>query len=70
MQDDPQRGRSLGDSQPLTKGLTNGTVLGNRLGVHEVVNGTLQFRMIDGTMTSQERRDMQQNLNDEQRIFP
>ena len=70
MQDDPQRGRSLGDSQPLTKGLTNGTVLGNRLGVHEVVNGTLQFRMIDGTMTSQERRDMQRNLNDEQRIFP
>lgn len=70
MQDDPQRGRSLGDSQPLTKGLTNGTVLGNRLGVHEAVGGVLQFRMIDGTMTSQERRDMQRNLNDEQRIFP
>ncbi|MEP6787797.1 MAG: RHS repeat-associated core domain-containing protein [Acidobacteriota bacterium] len=70
MQDDTQRGRSLGDSQPLTKGLTNGTVLGNRLGVHEAVGGVLQFRMIDGKMNSQERRDMQQNLNDEQRIFP
>jgi hypothetical protein len=70
MQDDTQRGRSLGDSQPLTRGLTNGTVMGNRLGVHEAVGGVLQFRMIDGKMTSQERRDIQRNLNDEQRIFP
>ena len=70
MQDDTKGGRSLGDAQPLTKGLTNGTVLENRLGVHEMVNGVLQFRMIDGKMTGQERRDMQQNLNAEQRIFP
>lgn len=70
MQDDTKGGRSLGDAQPLTRGLTNGTVLDNRLGVHEMVNGVLQFRMIDGKMSGQERRDMQQNLNAEQRIFP
>lgn len=70
VQDDPQGGRSLGDSQSLTRGLTNGVVIGNRLGVHENVNGTLQFRMIDGTMTRQEQRDMQRNLDDKQRIFP
>jgi hypothetical protein len=70
MQDDTRGGRSLGDAQPLTKGLTNGTVLDNRLGVHEAVNGVLQFRMVDGRMTSTERRDIQRSLNQEQRIFP
>jgi RHS repeat-associated protein len=70
MQDNTQRGRGLGDAQSLTRGLPMGTVLERRLGVHEVVNGVLQFRMIDGRMTRTERRDIQQNLNQEQRIFP
>ena len=35
MQDDTNHGRSLGDAQPVSKGLTNGTVMGDRLGVHE-----------------------------------
>jgi RHS repeat-associated protein len=68
MQDDASH-HSLGDTQPLTKGLTNGTVMGDRLGVHEQVDGKLQFRMIDGKMTHQERRDMQRNLNEEQKLF-
>jgi hypothetical protein len=66
MQDDPQQGRSLGDAQPLKFGLTNGTVMGDRLGVHEEVNGELQFRMIDGQLTPEEEYDIQQNLNIEQ----
>lgn len=70
MQDDTNRGRSLGDAQPVSKGLTTGTVMGDRLGVHEQVNGTVQFRMIDGKMSSQEQRDMQQNLNDQQKLLP
>jgi RHS repeat-associated protein len=70
MQDDTNRGRSLGDAQPVGKGLTNGTVMGDRLGVHEQVNGTVQFRMIDGKMSSQEQRDIQQNLNDQQKLLP
>ncbi len=69
MQDDTSHGRSLGDAQPLGKGLTNGTVMGDRLGVHEIVNGQVQFRMIDGKMTFQEKRDMQQNLNDQQKLL-
>jgi len=69
MQDDTNHGRSLGDAQPLTKGLTNGTVIGNRLGVHEEADGTAQFRMIDGRMTPVEQKDIQQNLNDQQTLL-
>ncbi|MDR0779078.1 MAG: hypothetical protein LBF16_00060, partial [Pseudomonadales bacterium] len=58
-----------GDAQPLSKGLTNGTVMGDRLGVHEISNGTVQFRMIDGKMTPQEQRGMQRNLNDQQKLL-
>lgn len=69
VQDDTNNGRALGDAQPLSKGLTNGTVIGDRLGVHELVNGKVQFRMIDGAMTPQEQKDMQKNLNDQQKLL-
>ena len=69
MQDSTNRGRSLGDAQPIPKGLTNRTVMGNRLGVHEEVNGVVQFRMIDGKMTPVEQKDIQQNLNDQQSLL-
>jgi hypothetical protein len=69
MQDDTNHGRGLGDAQPVSKGLTNGTVMGDRLGVHEQVNGTVQFRMIDGKMTPQEQKDIQQNLNIQQKLL-
>jgi RHS repeat-associated protein len=62
--------KGLGDSQPLTVGRTNGTVTPDgRLGVHELVNGRLQFRMIDGKMTPSEAREMQRNLNSEQKLL-
>ena len=69
MQDDTDHGRSLGDAQPLTKGLTNGTVMDNRLGVHEEADGVAQFRMIDGKMTPVEEKGIQQNLNDQQKLL-
>jgi hypothetical protein len=69
LQDSTNRGRSLGDAQPIAKGLTNGTVMGNRLGVHEEVKGVVQFRMIDGKMTAVEQKDIQQNLNDQQNLL-
>lgn len=69
MQDSTNRGRSLGDAQPITKGLTNGTVMDNRLGVHEEIKGVVQFRMIDGKMTPVEQKDIQQNLNDQQNLL-
>jgi hypothetical protein len=43
--------------------------MGDRLGVHEISNGTVQFRMIDGKMTPQEQRGMQRNLNDQQKLL-
>ena len=69
VQDDTNKGRSLGDAQPLTHGLTNGTVMGDRLGVHEEVGGKVQFRMIDGKMTPTEQKDMQKNLDDQQKLL-
>jgi hypothetical protein len=69
MQDDTNHGRSLGDAQPLKHGLTNGTVMGDRLGVHEQAGGVVQFRMIDGKMTSTEQKDIQRNLDDQQKLL-
>jgi hypothetical protein len=69
VQDDTNHGRSLGDAQPITKGLTNGTVIGDRLGVHEQAGGVVQFRMIDGKMTPTEQKDIQQNLDDQQKLL-
>jgi RHS repeat-associated protein len=70
MQDDTTDKRNpMGDAQPLTRGLTNGTVMGGRIGVHEEDNGVVQFRMINGTMNSQEQNDIQQNLNIQQKLI-
>jgi hypothetical protein len=50
--------------------MTNGTVTPDgRLGVHEMVSGKLQFRMIDGILTKTEMNQIQQNLNTEQKLF-
>jgi RHS repeat-associated protein len=57
----------LGDSQPPAIGLTNNTVTPDgRVGVHELVDGKLQFRMINGMMTPDEMKAMQGILNIEQ----
>jgi hypothetical protein len=69
VQDDTNHGRGLGDAQPLTHGLTNGTVMGDRLGVHEQAGGVVQFRMINGKMTPTEQKDIQQNLDDQQKLL-
>jgi RHS repeat-associated protein len=61
--------KGLGDSQPLTKGLPNYTVYGTRVGVHEIVNGQLQFRMVSGTMSAHESLELQQHLNNQQQYF-
>jgi hypothetical protein len=67
--DVPSGSHRTGDAQPLRVGLTNGTVLEDRIGVHEIDNGQLQFRMIQGEMTSDEKYAIQKNLNLEQREF-
>lgn len=62
-------GRGLGDTQPLKGGLTNHTIHGTRTGVHEIVEGRLQFRMTEGRMSSSEQRQLQENLNRQQEEF-
>jgi uncharacterized protein RhaS with RHS repeats len=61
--------RGLGDAQPLTQGLPNVTVSEGRSGARELVGGRLQFRMLSGTMTGRERRQLQRNLNRQQKTF-
>jgi hypothetical protein len=60
-----------GDVQPLTTParLSTYTVEGDRLGVHELVQGRVIFRMITGSLTNEERKQMQSNLNQKQRYF-
>jgi len=62
----------VGDAGPLARnGIPVGTVSsdGKRVGVHEVINGKLQFRMIRGTMTLYEQTHMQDNVNSQQELF-
>ena len=54
----------------MSKGLPNFTVTPDgRLGVHEMVGGTLQYRMVEGMMSKSELQSIQQNLNDAQKLI-
>ncbi len=60
-----------GDAQSLTlrKPMPNYTVSEGRVGVHEVVHGRLQFRMLEGTLSKHEIESLKTNLNREQQLF-
>jgi RHS repeat-associated protein len=58
---------SPGDAGPLKQGLPNGVVSEGRVGVTEIVDGRLQFRMLDGRMTDGESRRLQRSLDLQQR---
>ena len=64
-------GASRGDTQSLSlrNPITTTTTSEGRQGVHEIVGGRLQFRMIEGTMTPHEQEQMQENLNNQQELF-
>lgn len=57
------------DAAPLKAGLLNAVVSDDRIGVYEIVNGRLRFRMLEGRMESAERRDQQEMLNKQQLDF-
>jgi len=61
----------IGDARPLLASTPKpvATVSQNRVGVHELVNGQLQFRMIQGSMTTHELEQIQANLNFQQSFF-
>lgn len=50
---------SPADAGPLRSNVPNGVVSEGRVGVTEIINGRLQFRMLEGTMTSHEWRALQ-----------
>lgn len=60
---------SPGDAGPLKSGLPNGVVSEGRVGVTEIVNGQLQFRMLDGKMTPHEIKALQKSLDKQQIQF-
>jgi len=63
---------SIGDAGPLlTHELPNATVSfdSRRIGVTEISNGRVHFRMIKGRMTQTEIRAKQNNVNTQQRFF-
>lgn len=57
------------DAAPLQLGLPNGVVSHDRVGVTEIVNGQLQFRMLDGRMTPTEQKEQQKWLDVQQSQF-
>lgn len=57
---------SPADAAPLKQGLPNGVVSTGRVGVTEIVGGRLQFRMLNGRMTSREIRLQQRSLDRQQ----
>jgi proteasome lid subunit RPN8/RPN11 len=60
----------LADSQPLyIAGVPHATINDGRAGIREMVDGQLQFRMVEGTLTEQEQVDVQQDINREQGLF-
>ena len=63
--------RGAGDTQSLTlkHPIPNYTVSQGRVGVHEVVGGRAQFRMVDGQLSPSEQKQIQQNLDREQQEF-
>ena len=63
---------SDGDAAPLLSKVLprpNGVVSEGRVGVTELVGGRLRFRMLEGEMRADESKDMQFNLNQQQKEF-
>ena len=60
-----------GDAQSLTlhHAMPNYTVSKGRVGVHELVGGRVQYRMVQGQMSPEETQGIQDNLNREQQYF-
>jgi RHS repeat-associated protein len=71
MDTDTRANGGWGDSQSLSTSNSRPMYVlhGDRIGVRELTGGKLQFRMVTGTMSLEERRLVQQDLNQEQRMF-
>lgn len=75
--DDLSSTSGLGDSQtlnlhtpiPMATVTKNGKNEPYLIGVHEIVNGRLQFRAPVGSMTPKQRSQIQRNLDEEQKKF-
>lgn len=69
MVDAPELNGGYGDTQPLKAGLPTATVSHGQVGWHEINNGQLQFSYPEGAMSSDQEGKIQNNLNNEQKLF-
>lgn len=60
---------SPADASPLKSNLPNGVVSTGRVGVTEMIQGRLQFRMLEGKMSQHEAKEQQRNLDRQQGQF-
>ncbi len=69
MVDAPKLNGGYGDTQALRSGMPTATVSQGQVGWHEINNGQLQFSYSQGAMTNGQERQIQRNLNQEQKLF-
>lgn len=69
MVDDPKSNGGFGDTQALKAGLPMATVSQGQVGWHEIQNGQLQFTYPEGALTGGQEKQMQKNLDNEQKLF-
>ena len=69
MVDAPKLNGGYGDTQSLKAGIPTATVSQGQVGWHEINNGQLQFSYPQGAMSGGQERQIQRNLNNEQKLF-
>lgn len=69
MVDEPKLNGGYGDTQSLKAGIPTATVSQGQVGWHEINNGQLQFSYPQGAMTGGQEKQIQRNLNNEQKLF-
>jgi hypothetical protein len=69
MVDAPKLNGGYGDTQSLKVGIPTATVSQGQVGWHEISNGQLQFSYPQGGMNGGQEKQIQRNLNNEQKLF-
>lgn len=69
MVDAPKLNGGYGDTQSLKAGIPTATVSQGQVGWHEINSGQLQFSYPHGAMNGGQEKQIQRNLNNEQKLF-
>lgn len=69
MVDAPKLNGGYGDTQSLKAGIPTATISQGQVGWHEINNGQLQFSYPQGAVNGGQEKQLQRNLNNEQKLF-